>query len=176
MTVSVQNFPLLFSSKVHHLSFLKIRTHNVVNLSRILNIYYFNTFSFQFLFSRRSFLPLLQVWPGPTKNNSSRFYRLDTIPVTKPMESHTTQQPFYSPLSGTTQVTRYQKKHSPTHHPDHHPMESKLTQYLITYNRKNITFAMLGFSNGGTPNGPSGTTHGIVMFKIHLRRSCNANK
>ena len=32
------------------------------------------------------------------------------------------QQLFYSPLSGTTQVSRYQKKHSPTHHPDHHPV------------------------------------------------------
>ena len=32
------------------------------------------------------------------------------------------QQPFYGPLSGTTGVSRYQKKHSPTHHPDHHPI------------------------------------------------------
>jgi len=32
------------------------------------------------------------------------------------------KQPFYGPLSGTTQVSRYQKKHSPTHHPDHHPI------------------------------------------------------
>jgi len=32
------------------------------------------------------------------------------------------QQPFYGPLSGTTLVSRYQKKHSPTHHPDHHPV------------------------------------------------------
>jgi len=32
------------------------------------------------------------------------------------------QQPFYGPLSGTTRVSRYQKKHSPTHHPDHHPI------------------------------------------------------
>jgi len=32
--------------------------------------------------------------------------------------SNTQQQPFYGPLSGTTQVSRYQKKHSPTHHPD----------------------------------------------------------
>jgi len=32
------------------------------------------------------------------------------------------QRPFYSPLSGTTRVSRYQKKHSPTHHPDHHPI------------------------------------------------------
>jgi len=32
------------------------------------------------------------------------------------------QQPFYGPLSGTTRVSWYQKKHSPTHHPDHHPI------------------------------------------------------
>ena len=32
------------------------------------------------------------------------------------------QQPFYCPLSGTTKVSRYQKKHLPTHHPDHHPI------------------------------------------------------
>jgi len=32
------------------------------------------------------------------------------------------QQPFYGPLSGTTRVSRYHKKHSPTHHPDHHPI------------------------------------------------------
>jgi len=31
-------------------------------------------------------------------------------------------QPFYGPLSGTTRVSRYQKKHSPTHHPDRHPI------------------------------------------------------
>jgi len=30
------------------------------------------------------------------------------------------QQPFYGPLSGTTRVSWYQKKHSPTHHPNHH--------------------------------------------------------
>jgi len=32
------------------------------------------------------------------------------------------QQPFYGPLSGTTRVSQYQKKHSPTHYPDHHPI------------------------------------------------------
>jgi len=32
------------------------------------------------------------------------------------------QQPFYSPLSRTTRVSRYQKKHSSTHHPAHHPI------------------------------------------------------
>jgi len=31
-------------------------------------------------------------------------------------------QPFYGPLSGTTRVRWYQKKHSLTHHPDHHPI------------------------------------------------------
>ena len=31
------------------------------------------------------------------------------------------RRPFYGPLTGTTRVSRYQKKHSPTHHPDHHP-------------------------------------------------------
>jgi len=36
--------------------------------------------------------------------------------------THKQQQPFYRPLSGTTRVSRYQKKHSPTHHPDHHPI------------------------------------------------------
>jgi len=29
---------------------------------------------------------------------------------------------FYGPLSGTTWVSRYQKRHSPTHHPGHHPI------------------------------------------------------
>jgi len=32
------------------------------------------------------------------------------------------QQPFNGPLSGTTRVSRYQKKHSPIHQPDHHPI------------------------------------------------------
>jgi len=34
----------------------------------------------------------------------------------------TQQRPFYGPLSGTTRVSRYQKKHSPTTNPDHHPI------------------------------------------------------
>ena len=37
-------------------------------------------------------------------------------------KNNTQQQPFYGPLSGTTRVSRYQRKHSPTHHPDHHPV------------------------------------------------------
>jgi len=34
------------------------------------------------------------------------------------MHTHTHTQRFYGPLSRTTRVSRYQKKHSPTHHPD----------------------------------------------------------
>ena len=37
-------------------------------------------------------------------------------------EKQQQQRPFYGPLSGTTRVSRYKKKHSPTHHPDHHPI------------------------------------------------------
>jgi len=32
------------------------------------------------------------------------------------------QQSFYGPLSGTTRLRLYLKKHSPTHHSDHHPI------------------------------------------------------
>jgi len=32
------------------------------------------------------------------------------------------QQSFYGPLSGTTRVSQYQKKHWPTDHPNHHPI------------------------------------------------------
>jgi len=39
-----------------------------------------------------------------------------------PLHSQQQQQPFYGSLSGTTRVSRYQKKHSPTHHPDRHPV------------------------------------------------------
>ena len=35
------------------------------------------------------------------------------------LEVQQQQQPFYSPLSGTTRMSQYQKKHSPTHHPNH---------------------------------------------------------
>jgi len=38
------------------------------------------------------------------------------------LEVQQQQQPFYSPLSGTTRMSQYQKKHSPTHHPNHHPI------------------------------------------------------
>jgi len=57
--------------------------------------------------------------------------RLDTIPAcVRRTERHCSmaynvqqqQRPFYGPLSGTTRVSRYQKKHSPTHHPEHHPI------------------------------------------------------
>jgi len=38
------------------------------------------------------------------------------------MQIQQQQQPYYGPLSRTTRVSRYQKKHSPTHHLDHHPV------------------------------------------------------
>ena len=38
------------------------------------------------------------------------------------LTSQQQQQSFYGPLSGTTRVSHYQKKHSPTDHPDHHPI------------------------------------------------------
>ena len=42
------------------------------------------------------------------------------LPIYPAWETTTQQQqPLYGPLSGTTRVSRYQKKHSPTHHPDH---------------------------------------------------------
>jgi len=37
-------------------------------------------------------------------------------------DNNTQQQPYYGPLSGTTRVSWYQKKHSLTHQPDHHPI------------------------------------------------------
>ena len=35
------------------------------------------------------------------------------------------------PLSGTTRVSRYQKKHSPTHLPDHHPIFISFFQFHL---------------------------------------------
>jgi len=73
----------------------------------------------------------LVVWPWPS--NSSEWgtkhifsVNLAQIHSTVPEIFHKRtrnlkqQQPFYGPLSGTTWVSRYQKKHSPIHHPDHH--------------------------------------------------------
>ena len=39
------------------------------------------------------------------------------LPGVNLLLTQSTQQSFYGPLSGTTQVSRYQNKHSPTHHP-----------------------------------------------------------
>jgi len=59
-------------------------------------------------------------------NNS--VYDSASLCITGQTDTHTqqqlqsyTQRPFHGPLSGTTRVSRYLKKHSPTHHPDHHP-------------------------------------------------------
>ena len=50
--------------------------------------------------------------------NSSHIFNISCMPFTTTQQ----QQSFYSPLSWTTRVSWYQKKHSPTHHPDHHPI------------------------------------------------------
>ena len=50
-------------------------------------------------------------------------HRLSDRSNATPLWNTTTkQQSFYGPLSGTTMVSRYQKKHSPNHHPDHRPI------------------------------------------------------
>jgi len=58
--------------------------------------------------------------------NSLPLSRMYTSPDTFRHHLKTRQQqqqwPFYGPLSGTTRVSRYQKKHSPTHHRNHHPI------------------------------------------------------
>ena len=53
--------------------------------------------------------------------------------------THTQQQPFYGPLSGITQVSRYQNKHSPIHHPGHHPI------FISFFHlpRRSIAFSLL---------------------------------
>jgi len=52
-------------------------------------------------------------WTSLSQTNT--FWLIFWFPTTQ-------QRSFYGPLSGTTQVSRYQKKHSPIHHPDHHPI------------------------------------------------------
>jgi len=69
---------------------------------------------------------IVHEWPWILR--SSRHVCDDPPPNIQPVRwtilTKTTQQqqPFYGPLSGTTRVSRYQKKHSPTHYPDHHPI------------------------------------------------------
>ena len=57
---------------------------------------------------------------------SSKFILKLSLPDIKPWDMPTLlweqQQPFYGPLSRTTRMSQYQKKHPPTHHPDHHPI------------------------------------------------------
>ena len=60
-----------------------------------------------------------------SKNEEQGYKRWEkNAPAKRPYEKQNLQQQqsFYGPLSGTTRVSRYQKKHSPTHHPDHHPV------------------------------------------------------
>jgi len=45
---------------------------------------------------------------------------IGTFGTLESLEQQQHQQSLYGPLSVTTRVSRYQKKHSPTQHPDHH--------------------------------------------------------
>jgi len=75
---------------------------------------------------------LLMVLPTPSPYHelikTKQDVRLRCLPLTftgkkqADENNHNTQQPFYGPLSGTTWVSRYQKKHPPTHLPNHHPI------------------------------------------------------
>jgi len=60
-----------------------------------------------------------------TSHNASLYFSILLLPLMCNLFAtgghKVQQQPFYGPLSGTTRVSRYQKKHSPTHHPNHHP-------------------------------------------------------
>ena len=62
-----------------------------------------------------------------THRGTEQTHRADTTQETTCTQARSVQQqqqeqqqPFYGPLSGTTQLSWYQKKHSSTHHPDHH--------------------------------------------------------
>jgi len=54
--------------------------------------------------------------------SSQEIKRETDIVIKSHIQQQQQQQLFYGPLSATTWVSRYQKKHSPTHHPDHHPI------------------------------------------------------
>jgi len=58
-----------------------------------------------------------RVWHNTWWWNIHRHHMLITFSIKQQQ-----QRPCYGPLSGTTRVSRYQKKHSPTHHPYHHPI------------------------------------------------------
>jgi len=75
--------------------------------------------------SRFNYLATIQCWPDSENPYLVHPYCYPTNSVKAVKEHLTTQQqqqPFYGPLSGTTRVSRYQKKHSPTHNPDHRPI------------------------------------------------------
>jgi len=69
------------------------------------------------LLTYRSLILLTHLLPSSILEEYCRL----VLPVTTTTTTTTTTtMPFYSPLSGTTRVSRYQKKHSPIHtYPDH---------------------------------------------------------
>jgi len=74
--------------------------------------------------------------------------------------THTHTQPFNGPLSGTTRVGRYLKKHSPTHtHPDHQTSFINFFHLL-----RSVTSSLFNFRAWQ----PSSTTCVQVLFGLPL--------
>jgi len=84
--------------------------------------------------------------------------------------THTHTQPFNGPLSRTTRVARYQKKHSPTHtHPDHQKSSINFVHLLrsIASSWFNLR-ASQSFSTGPVWSTPwSGTLYFILHTFLH---------
>ena len=60
------------------------------------------------------------LWSPSHDNRSAGRQSINNDLTNCKLHTHTHTQPFNGPLSGTTRVGQYQKKHSPTHtHPDH---------------------------------------------------------
>ena len=79
----------------------------------------------------------------------------------------TKQQPFYGDLSGTTRVSRYQKKHSPTHHPVHHPVF--ISFFHLPQSIAFSLFKLHGLTVGLEPS----TSYSIHFFTQSLSSSRN---
>jgi len=81
----------------------------------------------------------------------------------------TTQQPFYGPLSGTTRVSQYQKKHSSTHtYPDHQPFFISFLHLLRSIASYFVQFTCLTvFARPFWFTSWSGTPYFILHTSLH---------
>jgi len=70
-------------------------------------------------------------WPKTGLNKHTHIYALKILGLQQQQQQQQ-QQPFYGPLSRSTQVSQYEKKHSPTHtYPDHQPFLSASFIYYV---------------------------------------------